>query len=43
MMNISIESFEIIHIRNKNSFIVIRKDAFLSKEASREEMASQDF
>ncbi len=39
MMNISIESFEllqneIIHIQNKNSFIIIPKDAFLSKEAS---------
>ncbi len=31
------------HIQNKNSFIIIRKDAFLSKEASNEEMASQDF
>ncbi len=45
MMNI--ESFKllqnkIIHIQNKISFIIIRKDAFLSKEASNEEMASQD-
>ncbi len=43
MMNISIESFEllqneIIHIQNKNSFIIICKDAFLSKEASNEEI-----
>ncbi len=47
-MNISIESFEllqnkIIHIENYKSFIIIREDAFLSKEASNEEMASQDF
>ncbi len=47
-MNIPIESFELLqnkikHIQNKNSFIIIRKDAFLSKEASNEEMASQDF
>ncbi len=46
-MNISIESPEllqnyIIIIQNKNSFIIIRKDAFLSKEASNEQMASQD-
>ncbi len=48
MMNIYIERFEllqnkIIHIQNKNSFIIIRKDAFHSKGASNEEMASQDF
>ncbi len=46
-MNISIESPEllqnyIIIIQNKNSFIIIRKDAFLSKEASNEQMASLD-
>ncbi len=46
-MNISIESPEllqnyIIIIQNKNSFIIIRKDAFLSKEAFNEQMASQD-
>ncbi len=44
----SIESFElpqneVIHIQNKNSFNIIRNDASLSKEASNEEMASQDF
>ncbi len=43
MIIISIESFEllqnkIIDIRNKNSAVIIRKDAFISKE-----MASQDF
>ncbi len=48
MINISIESFEllqnkIIHIQNQNSFIIIHKDAFISKEASNEETASQDF
>ncbi len=48
MINISIESFEllqnkIIHMQNKNSFIIIRKDAFLSKGEYNEEMASQDF
>ncbi len=48
MMNISIESFKwlqnkIIQIQNKNAFIIIRKDAFLSKGASNEEMVSQDF
>ncbi len=48
MMNISIKIFEllqnkIIHIQNKNSFIIIHKDAFLSKGTSNEEMASQDF
>ncbi len=47
MINISIESFkfntnEIIQIENKNSFIIIREDALLSKGASNEEMASQD-
>ncbi len=47
-MNIFIESFEllqkkIINIQNKNSFIIIRKDAFHSKATSNEEMASQDF
>ncbi len=47
MINISIESFklllnEINQIENKNSFIIIREDAFLSKGASNEEMASQD-
>ncbi len=46
MINISIESFklllnEINQIKNKNSFIIIRKDALLSKGASNEEMASQ--
>ncbi len=43
MINISIESFklllnEINQIENKNSFIIIREDAFLSNE----EMVSQD-
>ncbi len=43
MMNISIESFklllnEINQIENKNSFIIIREDALLSKGASNEEM-----
>ncbi len=46
MINISIESFklllnEINQIENKNSFIIIREDALLSKGASNEE-ASQD-
>ncbi len=39
-MNISIESFELLQNEITN---IIRKDAFLSKEASNEEMASQDF
>ncbi len=48
MINISIESFklllnEINQIENKNSFIIIREDALLSKGASNEEMASQDY
>ncbi len=48
MMNISIESFELlqnqtIHIQNQNCFIVIHKDAFLSKEVSNEETASHGF
>ncbi len=47
MINISIESFklllnEINQIENKNSFIIIREDALLSKGASNEEMGSQD-
>ncbi len=47
MINISIEHFklllnEINQIENKNSFIIIREDALLSKGASNEEMASQD-
>ncbi len=47
MINISIESFklllnEINQIENKNSFIIIREDALLSKGASNEGMASQD-
>ncbi len=47
MINISIESFklllnEINKIENKNSFIIIREDALLSKGASNEGMASQD-
>ncbi len=47
MINISIESFklllnEINQIENKNSFIIIREDALLSKGSSNEEMASQD-
>ncbi len=47
MINISIESFklllnEINQIENKNTFIIIREDALLSKGASNEEMASQD-
>ncbi len=49
MINISIESFKlplnvIKQIKNKNSFIIIiiRKDAFLSKGVSNDEMASQD-
>ncbi len=46
MINISIESFklllnEINQIENKNSFIIIREDALLSKGESNEEM-SQD-
>ncbi len=46
MINISIESFkllinEINQIENKNSFIIIREDALLSKGAN-EEMVSQD-
>ncbi len=44
--SISIESFklllnEINQIKNKNSFIIIREDALLSKGVSNEEMASQ--
>ncbi len=46
MIHISIESFlllnEINQIENKNSFIIIREDALLSKGASNEGMASQD-
>ncbi len=47
MTNISIESFklllnEINQIENKNSFIIIREDALLSKGESNEEKASQD-
>ncbi len=47
MINISIESFklllnEINQIENKNSFIIIREDALLSKGESNEETASQD-
>ncbi len=47
MIDISIENFklllnEINQIENKNSFIIIREDALLSKGASNEEMASQD-
>ncbi len=47
MINISIESFklllnEINQIENKNSFIIIREDALLSKGESNEGMASQD-
>ncbi len=47
MINIFIESFklllnEINQIENKNSFIIIREDALLSKGTSNEEMASQD-
>ncbi len=42
MINISIESFKLNQIENKNSFIIIREDALLSKGASNEEMASQD-
>ncbi len=47
MINISVESFklllnEINQIKNKNSFIIIREDALLSKGASNEEMSSQD-
>ncbi len=45
MINISIESFklllnEINQIENKNSFIIIREDALLSKGESNEEMAT---
>ncbi len=45
--SISIESFklllnEINQIENKNSFIIIREDALLSKGSSNEEMASED-
>ncbi len=47
MINISIESFklllnEINQIENKNSFIIIREDALLSKGESNEETVSQD-
>ncbi len=47
MINISIESFklllnEINQIENKNSFIIIREGALLSKGESNEETASQD-
>ncbi len=49
MINISIESFKLllneinqIENKNKNSFIIIREDALLSKGESNEEMASQD-
>ncbi len=49
MINISIESFKLllneinqIENKNKNSFIIIREDALLSKGASNEETASQD-
>ncbi len=47
MINMSIESFklllnEINQIENKNSFIIIREDALLSKGASNEGTASQD-
>ncbi len=47
MINISIEGFklllkEINQIENKNSFIIIREDALLSKGTSNEEMVSQD-
>ncbi len=47
MIHISIESFKlllnkIILIKNLNFFIIICKDALLSKCASNEEMASQD-
>ncbi len=47
MINISIESFKLVlneinKIDNKNSFIIIREDALLSKGASNEGMASQD-
>ncbi len=48
MINISIESFklllkEINQIENKNSFIIIREDALLSKGASNEEMGVRIF
>ncbi len=47
MIHISIESFKLLlnkinQIENKNSFIIIREDALLSKGTSNEEMASQD-
>ncbi len=49
MINISIESFKLLlneinqkQNKNKNSFIIIREDALLSKGASNEETASQD-
>ncbi len=47
MINISIESFKLLlnkinQIENKNSFIIIREDALLSKGESNEGMASQD-
>ncbi len=47
MINISIESFKLLlnkinQIENKNSFIIIREDALLSKGTSNEGMASQD-
>ncbi len=47
MINIYIESFklllnEINQIENKNSFIIIREDALLSKGVSNEETLSQD-
>ncbi len=47
MINISIESFklllnEINQIENKNSFIIIREDALISKGVSNDGMASQD-
>ncbi len=45
MINISIESFKLllneinqIENKNKNSFIIIREDALLSKGSSNEEM-----
>ncbi len=49
MINISIESFKLllneinqIENKNKNSFIIIREDALLSKGESNEETVSQD-
>ncbi len=47
MINIYIESFKLLlnevnQIENKNSFIIIREDALLSKGESNEEMVSQD-